>query len=470
MEAINSNPTGGKRQAGFSMVATTPWQSRAQRLLAWAKAPLRLAGKMRNSKALRHRRHVYDYVEKKARQGDGSLRQFLRLPTFAGDYCFLIGAEQIRGLMQYPRLGQGELIGEGRQLYVIADALGRFRMSKERQDAKQKRNILAHLVGSPERYVETMRDISRQLVASWRERGPAAFSVQSSLSDFTVAVYLRSVMNFQGDLSGVAAILEQQIELLAQGLVFRQGADFNDRFQALKRQLVEKIGNDPGLLSTTEYTERLSQYIDQHYQSIQDEAFATGLNGAVLAGYMAPFPAFVALVYELGRNTQYQQALREEQRQFQGSFHEYIRRDDTLLHACVHEVLRLHPSQPFIFRATTCDTMLNGHFVKKGSELIADVYHVLRSAELWGDAPQEFRPQRFMEQPERYRHPFLVYSSGPNNCTGQMFSRLSLKVLLAELVDGGGWKVSNGAVKHEFYFALALSQEVMIQNTECGHA
>ncbi|WP_323840243.1 cytochrome P450 [Photorhabdus africana] len=464
----NRNSLGSFQQAAFSMVAATAWQSCYYRLLTCLKTPFQLVGIFRNSQALRCRCHVYAYIKRKAALRDGSLRRFLRLTTFAGDYCFLIGADEIRGLMQYPRLEKGELIGEGRQLYMIADALGHFRMSKERQDAKQKRNILTHLVSDPKRYVQTMQALSQQLVTSWQaQRAP--FSVQSSLSTYTVEVYLRTLMNFQGNLNGVSEILERQIELLGQALVYRKAADFNEQFQQLKRQLVKKIGNDVGLLSTTDYTDRLSRYIDQHYKSIQDEAFATGLNGAVLAGYMAPFPSFIALVYELGRHIRYQQELREERSSFDGNYQSYICRDDTLLHACVHEVLRLHPAQPFIFRATTCDALINGHFVRKGTELIANVYHVQRCPLLWGNEPNTFQPHRFLDKPELYRHPFLVYSSGPNNCIGQMFSRLSLKVLLAELVDGLSWQVSNGEVEHEFHFALSMGQSMMIQVTECKY-
>lgn len=469
MEAINRSSVGEARETALSIVPATALQSRVHRMLGWFKTPLQWPDKVRNSNALRRRDGVYAYVANKAKASDGGLRRFVRLPTFAGDYCFLTGAEEVRGLMQHPRLGQGELIGEGRQFYVVADALGRFRMSKERQDAKQKRNIIAHLVSGPERYVQTMRTLSQQLVAAWRARRHP-ISINDAVSAFTVEVYLRSVMNFQGELNGVKDILEEQVALLGESLVYRKRDDADARFQALKQQLAGKIGNDPGLLTTTEYTERLSAYIDQHYKSIQDEAFATGLNGAVLAGYIAPFPSFVALVYELGRNASYQQALRDEFQRFEGDYADYIRRDDTLLHACVHEVLRLHPAQPFLFRATTCDAMVNGHFVRKGAELVADVYHVLRRPELWGEQADTFRPERFQDKPERYRHPFLVYSSGPNNCTGQMFSRLSLKVLLAELVAGCDWSVVNGDFQHEFHFALAMSQEVIIRIQERSHA
>ncbi|PMS23074.1 cytochrome P450 [Trinickia dabaoshanensis] len=467
MEAINRHPTEEPRAADSLIMPATTQQSRAHRFFRWFGAPGRWLSRSRHSRALSRRDGIYEYLAKQASARDGSLRRVLPLSTFAGDYYFLIGAEEIRDLMRHPRMGEGELIGEGRQLHVVADALGRYRISKERQDAKQKRNIIAHLVSNPERHIEVMRGLSRGLVQSWREtHGPLL--VNSDLSEYTVEVYLRAVMNFQGSLDGVAELLEEQVGLLGESMVYRKSAGFEARFQQLKQKLVAKIGNDPGLLTTTEYTDRLKGYIDEHYKSIQDEAFATGLNGAVLAGYIAPFPSFAALVYELGRHPAYQRALRDEAAGFQGRYADYIRRDDTLLHACVHEVLRLHPAQPFLFRATTRDAMVGGRFVAKGSELVADVYHVLRLPELWGSDAQSFRPERFREQPERYRQPFLVYSSGPNNCTGQMFSRLSLKVLLAELVEGCRWQVTNGEFKHEFHFALAMSQPVEIRTEEIG--
>lgn len=469
MEALKNRPLESTRADGLSIVAASLLQRRTYRLLGGLAAPFGLLRRWQNSRALRRRADVYHYIARRALRGNGHYQPFLRLPTFAGDYCVLLGVEAIRGLMQHPRMGQGELVGDGRQFLVIADALGRMRMSKERQDAKQKRNIIAHLVSGPERFIQTMRQLSEQLATRWWQ-GERHFAINDALGAFTVEVYLRSVMNMQGSLEGVSQMLEEQVDLLGKAFAYHKPANFNARFDQLKRQLVARIGNDPGLLNTTDYTERLNAYIDQHYQSIQDEAFATGLNGAVLAGYIAPFPSFVALVYELGKHAGYRQALHDELRSQGEDYSAYIRRDDTLLHACVHEVLRLHPAQPFLFRAASCDLMINGHFVKRGTELVADVYHLLRLTEFWGADAEQFRPERFMEKPERYRQPFLTYSSGPNNCTGQMFSRYSLKVLLAELVRAGDWEVSNGLMEHQFHFALAMKQPVQIALQERRHA
>lgn len=469
MEALKNRPLDDMRADGLSIVAASTLQRCTYRLLRGLLTPFGLLRRWRNSRALRQRDGVYQYVARMALRGNGQYRPFLRLPTFAGDYCVLLGVEEIRNLMQHPRMGQGERVGDGRQFLVIADALGRMRLSKERQDAKQKRTIIAHLVRSPERFIQTMRQLSEQLTVHWQER-EQPFTINESLGAFTVEVYLRSVMNMQGPLEGVSQMLEEQVDLLGRAFAYHKPANFNARFDQLKRQLVACIGNDPGLLNTTDYTERLNAYIDQHYQSIQDEAFATGLNGAVLAGFIAPFPSFVALVYELGQHTGYRQALYDELCSLGEDYSAYIRRDDTLLHACVHEVLRLHPAQPFLFRAASCDLMINGHFVKRGTELVADVYHVLRLPNLWGADAEHFRPERFMETPERYRQPFLAYSSGPNNCTGQMFSRYSLKVLLAELVRAGDWEVSNGHMEHQFHFALAMKKPVQIAMQERRHA
>lgn len=463
MEALKNCP-----RNSLSIVAASAPQRCRHRLLAALRAPFGLARRWRHSSVLRRRVRLYRYLARQAQRSDGRWRRFLRLSTFAGDYCVLIGVEEIRALMQFPRMGQGELVGDGRQFTVIADALGRMRLSKERQDAKQKRNIIAHLVSSPERFLPTMRALSQQLAQRWW-CGEQRLEINAALSDFTVEVYLRAVMNLQGSIDGVGVLLDAQVDLLGQAFAYRKPAHFNARFDQLKRQLVARIGNDPGLLGSTDYTERLNAYIDQHYRSQQDEAFATGLNGAVLAGYIAPFPSFVALVYELGCHARYRQALADEVRREGHDYNAYIRRDDTLLHACVHEVLRLHPAQPFLFRAASRDLLINGHFVKRGAQLVADLYHVLRLPDVWGADAEHFRPERFLEQPERYRQPFLAYSSGPNNCTGQVFSRYSLKVLLAELVQAGDWDVISGALEHQFHFALALPP-VRIRLKEARHA
>lgn len=418
---------------------------------------------LKNTIALRRKADIYNFIK-----NDSCV--ILCLPTVVGEYCIITHPAYIREILKYPRLAQGEFFGEGRQLRVIAEALGRFRMSQERGDAKEKRNILAQLLSNSERYIPKMQEVSLELITKWLHKQDSIFYINNDIQEFTVAIYLKTVMNFTSEVSKIPNILEQQIDLLAKRLIYKKTKKFHSNFKKLRNELVKIVGQDDGLLATTEYTDKLSKYIEKQHQLIRDDAFATGLNGAMLAGYLAPYPAFLALIYELGINPMYQEKLWSERKQLNLDFIEYIKKEDTLLNACVHEVLRLHPSQPFVFRSTTQALILNGQYVRKNAEIIANIYHVLRDPSLWGEQADMFYPERFMEEPTRYRFPFLVYSSGPNNCTGQIFSRFCLKVLLAELVTKIRWQVVNVPIKHHFYFALTMDKDIKINVRENQYA
>lgn len=421
-----------------------------------------------NSRQLRQRNTVYTFVSSiiACKTSKDNYKPVVCIPTLAGTYCFISDLEIIRSLLRHPRLGVGDILSEGRQFRVIAEGLGRFRISKERSDMKQKRSILAHLLANPTRYLPSMNETSNHLVNTWKEKIGKPFIVTNDVRVLTLSIYLQSVMNYKGSIQPLVDILEKQIDLLGQSFIYKTPKNFEPQFRELRGTLVSYLIADEGLQSTTEYTKQLSEYIDEHYKALQEEAFSTGLNGATLAGYLAPAPSFIATVYELGKNAVYQDRLFNEFQQHLadgGSEISYIKSEETLLHACIHEVLRLHPSQPFIFREAAQDCIINDEYlIPKKAQVVFNFYHLLRNEKLFGEQPETFRPERFIDEPKRYLSPFLAYSAGPNNCTGQFFSRLSLKVFLLSIISNFHWKTLNDTLKQEFHFALAFGNDVEI--------
>ena len=72
--------------------------------------------------------------------------------------------------------------------------------------------------------------------------------------------------------------------------------------------------------------------------------------------------------------------------------------DDTYLDAVITETLRLRPTVPFTVRAVNRDVVLNDVYLPRGSMVFLYINGIHRRGDLY-DAPDEFRPERFLEQP-----------------------------------------------------------------------
>ncbi len=430
---------------------------------------LMLPTKIKNTFALRSKKNLYHFLSQRVTCEERcGFKDIIVLPTLKEDYCVITNVDWIRTVLKHRRLEEGSVFGEGRQMVVVSEAMGRYRMSKGRTDSKQKRNIMAQLLSNPIRYLDVMLSESNELVEKWcHEHGP--ISVDQDLANYSVSMYLHSIFNYRGDVEPVANILQKQIDLLGQRLAYKSmsAKSLEKKFKQLRATLMGYLAKDPGLLSTTEYTETLSNYINKHHKEIAKDAFETGLNGAALMGYLAPHPSFLMLVYEVGKHPDIQEALKNEIAGVDISAKEevakYIKDETTLLQAVVHEVLRLHPPQPLVFRKCVADANFNGVFVKKGSQILLDLYHSLRDKAVWGNDAECFRPQRFIDVPNLNKRAFIAYSSGPNNCTGQMFSRVSMKALLYTLITRFSWETVSEPVNHYFHFAMAFDKEVRIR-------
>ncbi|KAJ1265950.1 hypothetical protein BS78_08G113000 [Paspalum vaginatum] len=60
--------------------------------------------------------------------------------------------------------------------------------------------------------------------------------------------------------------------------------------------------------------------------------------------------------------------------------------------AVVKETMRLHPPGPLLFQ----DTVVGGYDVPAGARVLVNVWAVARDPASWPDAPDEFRPERFL--------------------------------------------------------------------------
>ncbi|XP_037052057.1 cytochrome P450 4d1-like [Bradysia coprophila] len=102
----------------------------------------------------------------------------------------------------------------------------------------------------------------------------------------------------------------------------------------------------------------------------------------------------------------------------------------------IKETLRLYPSVPLIGRLLSEELTIGNCIYPKGTNLGFSPVILGRNPELFQN-PQEFRPERFLEDTinEKYTFSYLPFSAGPRNCIGQKFAILELKAVLSKVLS-----------------------------------
>ncbi|KAL0484128.1 cytochrome P450 [Acrasis kona] len=106
--------------------------------------------------------------------------------------------------------------------------------------------------------------------------------------------------------------------------------------------------------------------------------------------------------------------------------------------AVIYEVLRVHSPAPYLARYTTEDVTADGVFIPKGTNVTYFLCMTMHNAEIWGDDVEQFRPERFIEDPsflERNRFEYLPFSSGPRSCIGQPLAQMEMWMIISKLMS-----------------------------------
>ncbi|TFV59908.1 cytochrome P450 [Mycobacterium sp. PS03-16] len=155
--------------------------------------------------------------------------------------------------------------------------------------------------------------------------------------------------------------------------------------------------------------------------------------------------AISMLVYELGRNVEWQDQLRDEALgNARGGFG--IRDLDEgypLLDAAFKETLRMYAPAGTLFRQAIADTDVAGHFIPRGSQIAINVYASMRLADWWPE-PDRFDPRRFLDGADAgpvHRYAFAPFGGGVHKCLGERFADMNVKAVMQQLLRHFDWRV-----------------------------
>nr|WIW79758.1 putative cytochrome P450 monooxygenase [Fusarium oxysporum] len=175
----------------------------------------------------------------------------------------------------------------------------------------------------------------------------------------------------------------------------------------------------------------------------------------LFTGYQSSSIAAVALFYNILRNPEIHNKVRNEVREsFQDESEISSERlvQLPLLNSCIREALRLlPPANGKTAQRTSPECIIAETYVPKGTIVSADVYSIHRSARYFRE-PDSFRPERWLPVGKRtlfegdnrqaYR-PFLI---GSRACVGKNSALQSLRLIVAKLL----WKLDFEMVNKDF--------------------
>jgi cytochrome P450 len=154
------------------------------------------------------------------------------------------------------------------------------------------------------------------------------------------------------------------------------------------------------------------------------------------AGFETTATALTWLLYLLARHPAVAEALREESAPVLGG-RAPLPADLPrlpLAAAVVEEAMRLYPPVYNMGRDCAAEDELGGFRIRRGTTMLISILAIHRCPACW-EAPEEFRPDRFLGQGAAARRNLLPYAWGRHQCIGNHFADLELVVALLSIVQ-----------------------------------
>ncbi|QDE97181.1 cytochrome P450 [Myxococcus xanthus] len=165
---------------------------------------------------------------------------------------------------------------------------------------------------------------------------------------------------------------------------------------------------------------------------MSDELLRDEVLAAFYAGHETTATSMAWTWFLLAQNPEaYERLMAEVDQSLTG---DHPTRDDldklNFAEAVFYEGMRLYPPGWMIPRDVALDDELDGYHIPAGSRIVLVPFLINRHPQYW-DAPEEFRPQRYLDDSAAYA--FVAFGGGPRMCIGRFFGVIEAQVVLALL-------------------------------------
>ncbi|CAN6167100.1 unnamed protein product [Urochloa humidicola] len=140
------------------------------------------------------------------------------------------------------------------------------------------------------------------------------------------------------------------------------------------------------------------------------------------------------------------------------------------IEAILKETMRVHPASPMLApHLAREDARVDGYDILAGTVVFVNMWGIGRDPAVW-DAPEEFRPERFLETKIDMRgqdFELLPFGSGRRMCPGYSLALRVMALGLANLIHGFAWRLPEGVTAEELSmeetFLLAVPRKFLLE-------
>lgn len=134
------------------------------------------------------------------------------------------------------------------------------------------------------------------------------------------------------------------------------------------------------------------------------------------------------------------------------------------LEYCYLEALRLYPIVPDIKRIANEDISLETLQISKGDEIHLNILGYQKDPGIWGENPDEFRPERFERNP-KLKSKLLAFSTGRQHCLGKDLVKMESKLLMGMVGILFQWKPMAKIEQERFWSVISDDSSFFIHPT-----
>ncbi|KAL6649968.1 hypothetical protein ACP70R_014192 [Stipagrostis hirtigluma subsp. patula] len=141
------------------------------------------------------------------------------------------------------------------------------------------------------------------------------------------------------------------------------------------------------------------------------------------------------------------------------------------IEAIVKETMRMHLVSPLLSpRLSREDTSFAGYDIPAGTRVHVNVWAIGRDPQVWGDEPDEFRPERFAGSSVDVKGKdleLLPFGSGRRMCPGYGLGLKMVQLALASLLHAFAWRLPDGVTAEELdmeeTFRISMPRKVPLE-------
>ncbi len=295
-------------------------------------------------------------------------------------------------------------------------------------------------------YSEHMNTIVAEEIERWHAPGKA-FEAFPNIKQLTLTMAAR--IFFGIELGAETRQLNHAMEALVAASMSRvrlriPGLEF---YRGLKARefMIDFIG---GMIperrqgGANDIFSRLCRTTTQDGERFDDQQIIDHMSFLMMAAHDTTTSTLTSMLYELGRQPEWQDRIRAESIAFGGENVSFDQLDRfPSLSLAMKETLRRYPPLPIVPRIALRDFEWGGYRIQAGSMVVISALHTHYLPEWW-DEPDRFDPERFTPnraEDQRHTHSYIPFGGGQHMCIGLRFAESQVKIVLHHLVRKYHW-------------------------------